>query len=60
MKIKQFRVAAICMFGLLTLASCSPDWGQADPPEANETYPELKEVEGSALTFEYDEETVPL
>lgn len=60
MKIKQFRVAAICMFGLLTLASCSPDWGQADPPAANETYPELKEVEGSALTFEYDEETVPL
>lgn len=60
MKIKQFRVAAICMFGLLTLASCSPDWGQADPPAANEIYPELKEVEGSALTFEYDEETVPL
>ena len=60
MKIKQFRVAAICMFGLLTLESCSPDWGQADPPAANEIYPELKEVEGSALTFEYDEETVPL
>lgn len=59
MKLLRSYIAIIGLFGLTTFTACSPDWGEADPPAANQTYPTLEELK-VAYSFEYEEGVEPL
>ncbi len=59
MKLLKSYIAIVALFGLTTFTACAPDWGQADPPAANQTYPTLEELK-TAYSFEYEEGVEPL
>lgn len=59
MKLLRSYIAILGLFGLTTFTACSPDWGEADPPAANQTYPTLEELK-TAYSFEYEEGVEPL
>ena len=59
MKLLKSYIAIVALFGLTTFTACAPDWGQADPPAANQTYPTLEELKTS-YSFEYEEGVEPL
>ena len=59
MKLLKSFIAIVALFGLTTFTACAPDWGEADPPAANQTYPTLEELK-TAYSFEYEEGVEPL
>ena len=50
MKLLKSFIAIVALFGLTTFTACTPDWGEADPPAANQTYPTLEELK-TAYSF---------
>lgn len=53
MKILKSFIAFAGMIGLMTLASCSEDWGQQDPPAGTDVYPSKELV--ATYNFEYSD-----
>lgn len=58
MKTRKWSALFVAAMTALCFGSCDEDWGQMDPPAANQTYPTLEKV--ASLTFdEEDGEALP-
>lgn len=58
MKTRKWSALLVAAMTALCFGSCDEDWGQMDPPTANQTYPTLEKV--ASLTFdEEDGEALP-